>query len=77
MLELMEPNPMAYRAMKRAKANYDVGCVFGFAGGFIGLVNWQRRDRLAHSRRGSWFDRPIDTIFYRTRQAYQKSCKNV
>lgn len=38
MLELMEPNPMAYQAMKRAKTNYDVGCVFGFAGGF--LVGW-------------------------------------
>lgn len=38
MLELMEPNPMAYRAMKRAKTNYNVGCVFAYAGGF--LVGW-------------------------------------
>jgi hypothetical protein len=35
LLELMQPNPAAYREMKRAKTNYDVGSVFGFAGGFL------------------------------------------
>lgn len=38
LLSIMEPNPAAYSEMKRAKTNYDVGSVFGFAGGF--LVGW-------------------------------------
>ncbi len=38
MLSIMEPNPAAYTKMKRAKTNYDVGSVFGFAGGL--LVGW-------------------------------------
>jgi hypothetical protein len=38
MLAIMKPNPAAYNEMKRAKTNYDVGSVFGFAGGF--LVGW-------------------------------------
>lgn len=45
MLSLMEPNPLAYKEMKRAKTNYDVGAVFGFAGGF--LVGWSLGALLA------------------------------
>ncbi|MFA6150308.1 MAG: hypothetical protein WC716_03240 [Chitinophagaceae bacterium] len=38
LLEIMEPNPAAFTKMKRAKTNFDVGTVFGFAGGFA--IGW-------------------------------------
>lgn len=38
LLDITESNPEAYKEMKIAKTNYDVGTVFGFAGGF--LVGW-------------------------------------
>lgn len=38
LLEITKIAPEAYEAMKVAKTNYDVGAVFGFAGGF--LVGW-------------------------------------
>jgi len=38
LLDLTQSNAEAYKEMKMAKSNYDVGFVFGFAGGF--LVGW-------------------------------------
>jgi hypothetical protein len=38
LLEITSTNTEAYKEMKIAKGNYDVGSVFGFAGGF--LVGW-------------------------------------
>lgn len=38
LLDITQSNTEAYREMKIAKTNYDVGYVFGFAGGF--LVGW-------------------------------------
>lgn len=35
LLEITKDNPEAYQAMKIAKSNYDIGSVFGFAGGFM------------------------------------------
>ncbi len=38
LLEITKSNPEAYREMKIAKSNYDIGSVIGFAGGF--MVGW-------------------------------------
>jgi hypothetical protein len=38
LLDITQSNTEAYKEMKIAKSNYDVGSVFGFAGGF--LVGW-------------------------------------
>jgi len=39
LLAIMQGNPESYQIMKVAKSNYDVGNVFGFAGGAV--VGWQ------------------------------------
>ena len=39
LLTIMQDNPESYQMMKIAKTNYDVGNVFGFAGG--ALIGWQ------------------------------------
>jgi hypothetical protein len=38
LLDITQSNTEAYKEMKIAKSNYDVGSVFGFAGGF--LIGW-------------------------------------
>jgi hypothetical protein len=38
LLKITESNPEAYKEMKLAKTNYDVGFAVGFAGGF--LIGW-------------------------------------
>lgn len=38
LLDITQSNTEAYKEMKIAKSNYDIGSVFGFAGGF--LVGW-------------------------------------
>lgn len=38
LLDITQSNTEAYKEMKIAKSNYDIGLVFGFAGGF--LVGW-------------------------------------
>lgn len=38
LLEISSSNAESYKEMKIAKSNYDVGSVFGFAGGF--MVGW-------------------------------------
>jgi hypothetical protein len=38
LLDITQSNTEAYKEMEIAKSNYDVGSVFGFAGGF--LVGW-------------------------------------
>jgi hypothetical protein len=45
LFEVTQSNPEAYKEMKIAKSNYDIGFVFGFAGGF--LVGWQVGTSLA------------------------------
>jgi len=45
LMTLTESNPEAYKEMKIAKSNYDVGSVIGFAGGF--LVGWPLGTALA------------------------------
>jgi len=37
-LNIMEPNPEAFKAFKKAKANYDAANVFGFISGF--MIGW-------------------------------------
>ena len=45
LLEITKNNPEAYQEMKIAKSNYDIGSVFGFAGGF--MVGWPLGSALA------------------------------
>ena len=51
LLVIMQGNPESYQMMKVAKSNYDVGNVFGFAGGAV--VGWQL-GALAGGRKANW-----------------------
>jgi hypothetical protein len=51
LLGILQENPESYHMMKVAKSNYDVGNVFGFAGGAV--VGWQL-GALAGGRKANW-----------------------